>query len=102
MVEKPQSWDLWAHEIKDRFWHIGTKHWVELHLLADPVVPVTVTVDPNGSYYGWLDNKDDTPSMVWPAEILFEMCFPSGSKPYVDAGRGRAVRLIIQKRDCHE
>lgn len=82
MVEKLRSWDLWAHESKGLFWHVGSKWFVEIHRMDYPIVPVAVATDPK--------------------EMLFEMCFSNGSKSYVAAGRGQVVRLSIQKRDYHE
>lgn len=104
------AWDLWAVKRGDDYWHIGERRWVELHGLSDPLVPVTVAIDqvigpseklaPEKAYYGWqpVGDEDARPRMIFPHRILFEMCFPYGPQAEAERGRGRIVRLLVEKR----
>jgi hypothetical protein len=97
---------MWAHDGKGAFQHIGDKWWVELHGLPEPVVPVTVTeVDggsPDGTHWGWIAAGRDKPVMIWAFEGAFGAQFPYGVRAEEEAGKGRAVRLQITRREVPE
>lgn len=80
--------------------HIGSHFYVNNHLLDKPILPVKVILDPNGQYYGWisfdLDRNNGKPSMIWPNEIQFSMCFPYGYQAEEKVGKGKMVRLRIE------
>lgn len=99
------SWDLWAHRGTDeRFYHVGERWWVKLHGLDLPVVPVRVTPDPNGGYWGWLDVAkpavaQQVPKMIQPHLGLLSVCFPYGLKAAEEAGQGQRIQLRIEPRE---
>jgi hypothetical protein len=99
------NWNLYAHEsLKHQsketwFSHIGEKRWVELHLLKEPIVPVLVSLDPNGDYYGWIKTGKEVPNMIYPKLFLLSMCFPYGVEAAERNGEGKIVRLTVIKRE---
>lgn len=46
------------------------------------------------AYWGWKDENGRI-SMIFPAEFLFNMCFPSGYKICVERGQGEVVRFSV-------
>jgi len=62
---------------------------------GDPI-PVRITENKDGEYYGWIDKGDDSPVMIWPSRNLFEMCFPYGSQIEVEKGKGRVIRMVCE------
>lgn len=101
-----QAWRMHAHRYGDgRLCNAGPLRYVELHGLREPVVAVTVTItdddDPAATHWGWLwadaakNWHDGAPCMIQPHDGLFRMQFPYGVRAEEEAGRGRAVRLII-------
>ena len=77
------------------FMHIGPEFYVKLHGLDEPIVEVLLTEDSDGPYYGWLATGEDSPSMIWPSEGQFSMCFPYGPKVAEDKGDGKPLRFRI-------
>lgn len=80
------------------FWHIGSQWFVYLHGgFSSPedkrISKILLKEDVNGNYYGWLGAGDTEPTMIYPAQILVDMCFPYGPKVEEDRGRGRRIRL---------
>lgn len=102
IVRKPKgrSWKMWAHDYGEHgFNHASPdKKWVEIHGLSEPVVPVEVYEDKEGTMLGWLDKNDDYPTMIWHKKI-FEICFPYGSAAEVAAGKGVVLQLSIRRRE---
>ena len=97
-MNSPKQWKMWAHFYKNLFRHCGSKRYVEIHHIDEPIVPVVLTESPTGRYWGWLENDGkDTPTMIWPSKMQVEMCFPYGPKAESDRGRGRLIQLDIQK-----
>lgn len=104
-METPRTWTLWAHNFGPRpkfpdglFMHIGSKRYVELHGMKEPIVEVLLTEDPNGPYYGWLETGKETPHFIWPSEGQLDMCFPYGLKAEEEHGKGVPLRFSIQKK----
>lgn len=58
-------------------------------------VPVTVTIDDGGPYWGWLDGRGTYPEFIFHRRMLVNMCFTYGPQAEVGAGRGRIVRLTV-------
>jgi hypothetical protein len=54
-----------------------------------------VVEDPSGDYWAWWDNKEVDFSHVYPHDGLVEMCFPYGTKPEIEKGKGHKVRVRI-------
>lgn len=95
------SWNMFAYEY-DRngrkfFMHIGPEFYVRIHGLSEPIVPVIVTENPNGEYWGWFETGSSEPDycVLWPSEGQFRMCFAYGPDAEAKAGRGRIARFDI-------
>ena len=91
---------MWAYAIPCEkgavsYRYFGDKKHVELHMLDYAIVPVVLTESSKGKYYGWLDAKEDVPSLVWNSRFLFEMCFPGGAEICEKRGDGRVVRMSV-------
>jgi hypothetical protein len=65
------------------------------HYGHDPV-EVLVTIDEEGSFYGWLKPGDAEPCMIQPWKGLFDMQFPYTPEAEVARGRGRILRLTVE------
>lgn len=99
-MEKLTEWEMYAHrsEFRPGIW---------MHVFSSPVqvsmcgpfdiVEVKVTETTDGLYYGWIDTKRNWPSMIFPTEKLFEICFTCGSAASVVNGNGRVVRLSVEE-----
>lgn len=72
------------------------------------IVPVLVTEDPDGEYWGWLQEEHhsflsgpyvrqetDFPGLIQPTRGMFTMQFPYGPQAEQDARKGEVVRLTI-------
>lgn len=114
-----RTWKLWAHRYEDgKLWHIGNRHWVELHQLQDPIVHVLVEeilgdpYIPEITHYGWQDTEDlksrpeDPPAMIQVrtstassdpkrALMFLNMCFHYGLDVAIRHGDGNVVALRI-------
>lgn len=95
MSNHPKTWLLWGTGSSEKFRHVGQKHYVDLHFLDQPTVPVTAYEDPNGPYYGWIDNKRSHPTMIWHDERLFDICFANGYKHAETVSAGKMIRLNV-------
>ena len=93
---------MYAHDCQEqpgagnRFRHVGTKRYVELHMMKEPVVEVKITESASGTYFGWLKKGETVPCHIWGNQSLFDMCFPGGAKEEEAKGNGKAIRLAIQ------
>lgn len=88
-------------------WHyFGHPRAVELYGCKPE--PVIVTEDPEGTYYGWLDDAEFIakqyphradraiePTMVQPHMTLFRVQFPYSPEAEVKKGRGEILRLRV-------
>ena len=81
----------------DGFCNLGHARYVEMYGHSE-IVPVTLTEDPNGPYYGWIDAERTEPTMIQRHEGMFSMQFPYGAEAEANAGRGRIVRLQVQEQ----
>ena len=99
-----KTWKMFAHQDGDEFRNFGSKWRVEMHGMiyamndvSIPIVEVELELADDGQYYGWLETGEDTPSMIYPYETLFSMCFPYGPKAEEDRGRGKILRFNVKK-----
>lgn len=83
------------------FRNIGHSRYVQAYG-HDEIVPVTVTVDPDGPYWGWIGSgREETgPTMIQQHEGIFSMQFPYGPAAEEKAGKGRVVRLSIAETEA--
>lgn len=81
------------------FAHVGTRHYVQMHMMDYPVVKVLVTEDPQGAYWGWLSHKATEPCMIWPGEKLFSVCFGEPPRQAELRGLGHVLRLRVEPRN---
>lgn len=81
----------------DLWWYPASTEFYPKAYGAEPE-PVQVTIDPEGTYWGWLETGGDVPIMVYPHKTLFEVCFPYGYRAEEEKGKGHAVRLRIEAR----
>lgn len=99
-----RSWRMFAGR-PDRvvdgreFMGFGDERTVRLRSLAP--VPVELSEDPAGIYWGWLETGADKPAMVQPHEGWFRMQSPDGFRRKVECGRGEIVRMSCRAVD-HE
>lgn len=99
---KPRHWDMYAYKYADinggrvLYMHIGSKDWVEIHMLPNPIVKVDVNEDVDGDYYGWLRAGKNSPTMIWPSLAQFTMCFPYGLEVEITKGEGEILRLSVE------
>jgi hypothetical protein len=102
-MAEPRTWRMWAHRSepgKDgtgAYRHFGIRRYVQLHGLSDPIVEVELTEDPAGNYWACIKTGEDTPSMIWPSQGQFSMCFPYGPQVEVDQGKMTIVRLKVRE-----
>lgn len=105
--DEQTTWLMYAHEYSKHnkpeekfFMHIGSHFYVKNHLLDKPILAVKVIADPNGEYYGWISSDNNRnngkPSMIWPTEGQFNMCFPYGYQADEKVGKGKMVKLKIE------
>jgi hypothetical protein len=84
-----------AHRKGESFHHIFPTE-VQVGLCgSDPIVPVKISFDENGSHYGW-EYPDGRISMIYENRTLLDMCFPDGIAGATKANRGRLVRLKVE------
>lgn len=92
------TWQMHAgrDERNGGFVHFGHPHYVQAYG-HDEVVPVTLTENPDGPYYGYIytDKPERGPVMIQQFEVLFSMQFTYGPEAEVEAGKGRIVRLAV-------
>jgi hypothetical protein len=109
-------WQMWAgqrlnHGETEPVFADVSAHpmYTKAHGHGNPI-RVVVTEDPTGRYWGWLSNLnrdrsetpvyDDSPTMIYEHEGIFDMCHPYGYKAEVEANAGRVVRLSITAADA--
>lgn len=62
---------------------------------SSPALVAKVVEDPSGDYWAWWDNKKLDFSHVYPHDGLVEMCFPYGTSPEIEKGKGHKLRVRI-------
>ncbi len=93
--------NYFAHEIDGKFRHVFSNEIQVKMCGREPIIPVEVTIDETGEYFGWLDFKDQKtkPCMIYDSLLLLDCCFPYGMKAEIDAGKGKMVKLTIRKKE---
>jgi hypothetical protein len=110
------QWEMWAmrsqHPERGTYYqHVHeSPTWVGLWPgKKSDIVKVLVTEDPEGEYWGWLDEggsvfnratpyvrqPGDMPKMVQPTKGMFSMQFLYGPEAEQAAGKGEIVRMTI-------
>ncbi len=109
------QWLLWAQRDTHRggpqagevfFMNFGSREHVTRGYGGD-VVPLRVTEDSEGQYWGWIDNEDwraergyrsndGVPTFIQPHHGMFTMQFPYGPEAEQERGRGHIVRLVVE------
>ena len=95
------SWRMFAVRLGD-----GLLHYVEhdrrsvaMCGLPEPILDVQARLveddDPEATHWAWIATGETQPTMVFPAWVLFSICFPYGPKTEQDHGKGRIVRLAV-------
>jgi len=94
-------WDMYARYDERRgFFGIGSEIYAKAHRFDDDaILSVIVSINKDGNYWGWQEYRNPIPSMIWPSEIQFRMCFASDYKVKEQEKKGRSVRLDIKIRD---
>lgn len=95
----PRSWLLWAFQNDVNGVYTYVFENIKALEMADPSRPahrIRATVDPEGSYMGWIyTDKPDKVVMVEHAN-LFQISFAYGYQAEEEAGVGKAYRLHIE------
>jgi hypothetical protein len=93
-----QTTVLYAHRTPDGYRHFFP-HPDGVRMCGDcfPIDRVRLTTDPVGSFWAWWDAGRAAHSMVFPHQLLVEICFPYGSKAEEDRGRGKLVRVRVER-----
>jgi len=98
LIPPKTSFEMFAHEINDEFHHIYGSE-LQVRMCGDhKVVPVLVTFDDDGEYWGWFDFKRNHVSMIFKHFISLQVCFPYGIEIEEKMNKGIRKRLKIIKR----
>jgi len=70
---------------------------------SGPLMLARLRIDPEGPHWGWYEshhpyNRDRRGhvTMIYPAKLLVDMCFPGGTAPEIKRGHGQLVRLSAE------
>jgi hypothetical protein len=97
-------WQLFAMERKEGFAHFYPST-MQLKMCGnDPMAFVQLTVDPEGSHWGWYHSHHPhnrgsrgQVSMIYPSLVQVRICFTYGPEAETARGRGDIVRLRVEK-----
>lgn len=94
------TWNMHAVRLGD-----GLLHYVEVDRRSTamcgvaPILEVEARLvaddDPAATHWAWINTGESDPRMIYPAWVLFSICFPYGPKAEVESGKGRIVRLAV-------
>lgn len=114
----PNTWKYFAHRsdginpkdtIHPQFMHIYNSKIAVSACGKGEIVPVIATeVDIDfqecrktkghlGYYYGYLNDRDKSPSMIFAYMVQFQVCFPYGIDAELECNRGRIVVMAIEE-----
>lgn len=100
-MSEQESFEMFAHRDKNgNFCHVFPAE-IQLKMCGpDEIIPVTVTIDDSGEYWGWknLDREKGNVSMIFYDFFSLAMCFPYGIEVEEKAGKGIRTKLRIEKR----
>lgn len=94
------TYDMWAYDRGDWFQYFGDERYVKFHGLPHPAVKVRLVEDSDGEYFGWLPASEWLPRMIWRGWTCFSVQFPYGPEAEEKAGRGRIVRLRVERAEA--
>lgn len=63
----------------------------------DPIHRVRITTDADGSFWSWWNAEKSRHDFTWSHRDGVEICFPYGSKAEEDRGRGKVVRVRVER-----
>lgn len=93
-----QTTELYAHRTpdgyRDFFPHPDV---VRMCGLDHPIDKVRLTTAHDGEQWAWWDASEHAHTIVYQDEYLVEMCFPYGSKAEEERGRGKVVRVRVER-----
>ncbi|MFG3710947.1 hypothetical protein [Micromonospora sp. NPDC047730] len=105
MEREPRRWRMYAGRLKSpvegrEFMNFGDPWYVRAY--GREPVPVELTEDPEGTYWGWIDapghpQADGMPEMVQPHYGMFTMQFPYGPEAEQERGKGEIVRMSVRE-----
>lgn len=76
----------------------GDARFLRMHGCTDPV-PVRLVEDPDGKYLTWLSYEDGEREPIFTLwATIFDVQFPYGHEAEEKAGKGRAVRVRVERR----
>lgn len=95
----------YAHRkiINPEQWHdFGrTKLWVST-CGEEPIFPVEIIEDEQGSHFAWWDNKDQRFHSLWWSRQLLDMCFANGHERAEARGEGKFCTVSVTIREEQE
>jgi hypothetical protein len=108
-----RSWRMFAGRLANpvsgrEFMNFGSERTVRF--CGCTPVPVELTEDPDGTYWGWIRAASDgilprkytgVPEMIQPHEGMFSMQFPYGPQAEAERGRGEVVRMSCREIHSH-
>lgn len=65
----------------------------------DPITPVRVLPDEAGTYWAWWDAQRDEVDFIHSQRGLVSMCFPYGPEIEEKQGRGKVIRVRVERRE---
>lgn len=71
--------------------------WVLTCTLPAPEILGIKRIDPNGEYWSWYENERDTFLFVFNYPMAIELCFPYGTNPEIEKGRGKVCRVSVKE-----
>jgi hypothetical protein len=96
-----ESWRMFAVRLGDGLLHYveHDRRTVAMCDLPEPIVEVDARLvadgDSEATHWAWIETGEDKPVMVFPAWVLFNICFPYGARTEQEHGKGRIVRLAV-------
>lgn len=105
MDDEPRRWRMHAGKPESpvegrEFLNFGDPRTVRMY--GREPVPVELTEDPEGIYWGWIEAEgrrgaDGVPEMIQPHHGMFTMQFPYGPEAEQERGKGEIVRMSVRE-----
>jgi len=122
-MKKKPKWQLMFgllmkdHSTGEKFFHDIYPSKMQVGMCLDTwdknderIIPLQVREAKDGdkpTHWGWIDapnellgrmNENEEISMIFATETMLKICFPYGLKAEEERGKGRAVRVVVEKR----
>jgi len=104
MVER--TWLLYARQRAEAEGRLSDffPSTIQVRMCGDePIVLARLRVDPEGPHWSWYQSHHPYNrrsrghvTMIYPAKVLVDVCFPYGTGPEVKRGHGQLVRLSAE------